>query len=129
LRCFLSTENQPYLNFSTLSKAERFWQQAEEAARGDSEKLLRMRMAHLPVRCAFLRSWTRLRNECAAEKGTWPVAESRKMVAEEFRTVAQGVPDKPWTHVGVMTEAGQTVDGFLKGFAENPPETQKENSK
>jgi hypothetical protein len=50
-------------------------------------------------------------------------------VAEEFRTVAQGVPDKEWTHVRVMSEAGQTVESFLKGFAEDPPETKKENSK
>jgi hypothetical protein len=129
LRCFLPTENQPYLNFSTLSKAERLWRQAEGGARDDSEKLLRVRMAHLPVRCAFLRSWSRLRNECAAEKGTWPLAESRKAVAQEFRTVAQGVPDKEWSHVGVMSEAGQTVDIFLKGFAEDPPETKNQSSK
>jgi hypothetical protein len=129
LRCFLSTENQPYLNFSTLSKAERLWQQAEENARGDSEKLLRVRMAHLPVRCAFLRAWSRLRNECAEQKAMWPLAESRKAVAEEFRTVARGVPDKEWTHLRVMSEAGQTVDSFLKGFAEDPPETNKPNSK
>jgi len=68
LRCFLSKENQPYLNFSKLSKAERYWQQAEEAVREDSERLLRVRMGHLPVRCAFLRSWSRLRKECAEQK-------------------------------------------------------------
>jgi hypothetical protein len=129
LRCFLSTENQPYLNFSTLSKAERLWQQAEDSARGDSEKLLRVRMAHLPVRCAFLRAWSRLRNQCAEQKGTWPLAESRKAVAEEFRTVAQGVPDKEWTHVRVMSEAGQTVDSFLKGFAEDPSASKIPDSK
>jgi hypothetical protein len=50
-------------------------------------------------------------------------------VVEEFRTVAEGVPDKEWTHVHVMSEAGQTVDDFLKRFAEDPPETKKEKSK
>jgi Domain of unknown function (DUF4838) len=129
LRCFLPTENQPYLNFSTLSKAERLWQQAEEGARNDSEKLLRVQMAHLPVRCAVLRAWSRLRNECAEQKGTWPLAESRKVVAEEFRAVAQGVPDKEWTHVRVMSEAGQTVDSFLKGLAEDPPASKNPDSK
>jgi hypothetical protein len=129
LRCFLPTENQPYLNFSTLSKAERLWQQAEEGARGDSEKLLRVQMAHLPVRCGFLRAWGRLKNECAEQKGTWPLAESRKAVAEEFRAVAQGAPDKEWTHVRVMSEAGQTVDSFLKGFAEDPPASKNPDSK
>jgi Domain of unknown function (DUF4838) len=129
LRCFLSKETQPYLNFSTLSKAERFWQQAEDASREDSEELVRVRIAHLPVRCAFLRSWSRLRKECADEKAIWPLSESRKAVAEEFRVVAQGVPGKDWTHVGVMSEGGQTVEKFLSGFAEDPIETKKENSK
>jgi hypothetical protein len=129
LRCFLSTENQPYLNSSTLSKAERLWQQAEDGARGDAEKLLRVRIAHLPVRCAFLRSWSGLRNECMEQKGTWPLPESRKAVAEEFRAVAQGAPDKEWTHVRVMTEAGQTVESFLKRFAEDPSEIKNPNSK
>lgn len=122
LRCFLGKENQPYLNFATLSQAERLWQQAEDDARVDSEKLLRVRIAHLPVRCAFLRSWTRLRDECAQQKAAWPLPGSRKAVAEEFRTVAQGVPDKDWTHVRVMNEGGQTVDTFLKAFAEDPVE-------
>lgn len=125
LRCFLSKENQPYLNFSTLSKAENFWQQAETAADNDSEKLQRVRIAHLPVRCAFLRSWTRLKKECDEARGTWPLPESRKAVAEEFRTVAQGVPDKDWTHVRVMTEGGQTVEKFLQGFAEDPADAKK----
>lgn len=129
LHCFLSKKTQPHLNFSTLSKAERFWQQAEDAARADSEKLLRVRMAHLPVRCAFLRSWNRLRQECADEKGTWPLSESRKTVAQEFRAVAQGVPGEDWTHVGVMTEGGLTVEKFLGGFGEDPIEAKKENSK
>jgi hypothetical protein len=123
LRCYLGKENQPYLNFATLSQAERFWQQAEDEARNDSEKMLRVRIAHLPVRCAFLRSWTRLRNECTEQHGTWPLPESRKIVAEEFRSVAQGVPDKDWTHVRIMNERGQTVDDFLKSFAEDPAET------
>lgn len=129
LRCFLSKENQPHLNFSTLSKAEGYWQQAEDAVRGDPERLLRVQIAHLPVRCAFLRSWSRLRKECAEQKVTWPLAESRKAVAEQFRNVARGVPDKQWTQVGVMTEGGQTVEKFLRGFAEDPPETTNKNSK
>ena len=125
LHCFLSTENRPYLNFSTLSKAERLWQKAEKGTRDESERLPRVRIGHLPVRCAFLRAWSRLRNECSEQKGTWPLAESRKAVAEQFHSVAEGVADKEWTQVRVMTEAGQTVDSFLKGFAEDPPETRK----
>jgi hypothetical protein len=124
LRCSLSKENQPHLNFSTLSKAERYWQQAEVAAHDDKEKLLRVQIGHLPVHCAFLRSWSRLRRECVEQNGTWPLSESRKAVAEKFRSVAQGAPDKDWTHVRMMTEGGQTVDKFLQEFAEDPPESE-----
>jgi hypothetical protein len=129
LRCFLSKENQPYLNFSTLSKAESYWHQAEKATPDDSEKVMRVRIAHLPVRCAFLRSWTRLCKECADQNGIWPLPESRKAVADEFRSVAQGMPDKDWTHIRVMSEAGLTVEKFLSGFSEDLPNAKIQNSK
>jgi hypothetical protein len=47
----------------------------------------------LPVRCAF-----QIVESCATnawnKKGTWPLPQSRKAVAEEFHAVAEGVPDK-----------------------------------
>ena len=50
LACFLRRDP-PHLRFQPLAAAERLWQQAEEAAshETDPEKLIRVRLAHLPV--------------------------------------------------------------------------------
>ena len=88
LRCFLSRENRPYLNFSSLSKAERLWQQAEEAARGDSEKLLHESRI---CRCAArFRSWSlaqrmhgtkKARGHCRNRAKPWPKSFMRLLRA------------------------------------------------
>jgi hypothetical protein len=124
LRCSMPARPLPHLSFSTLSQAEKLWQEAESACRQEPENLVRVRLAHLPVRCAFLKSWSRLRRECWEQNGTWPLPESRKVVAEEFRSVCEGMPGKPWTQVTVMNEPGLTVENFLKKFSEDPPGTE-----
>lgn len=120
LSCFLRKEPLPHLNFDTLAAAEKLWQKAEQLADGDIEKLTRIRIAHLPVRYSFLKTWNRLRRECWEQNGTWPLSESRKVVAEDFRATCQGVPGKDWTKVNYLNESRLTVDEFLKGFAEDP---------
>src|SRR5437588_2015907 len=120
LRCFLSKNTLPHLSFRTLAAAERLWQQAEQAVADPTDNLVRVRIAHLPVRCAFLKNWVRLHRECREQNGTWPLPASRKTVAEEFRAVCQGLPGKDWTQVRVLNEAGLTVDNFLKEFREDP---------
>src|ERR1035438_2751266 len=124
LHCYPG-KDAPYLRFQPLAAAERLWQQAEEAARRetDPEKLMRVRMGHLPVRYACLNGWVSLRRGCREQNGTWPWPESRKAVAEAFRKVCQGVPGKDWTPVRVLSEAGRQGDDFLKGFAQDPPDT------
>lgn len=122
LGCFLRKENYPHLNFNTLAAAERLWQQAAAVVADDEEKLARVRVSHLPVRYAILKNWQRLRRECWEQNETWPLAQSRKVVAEEFRVACQGVPGKDWTQVRVLNESRLTVDDFLKPFAEDPPE-------
>ena len=121
LRCYLG-QNPPHLRFQPLAAAERLWQQAEEAARRetDPEKLMRVRMGHLPVRYACLNGWVSLWRECREQNGTWPWPESRKAVADAFREVCQGVPGKDWTPVRVLSEGGRQVDDFLKEFAQDP---------
>jgi hypothetical protein len=124
LHCYPG-KDAPYLRFQPLAAAERLWQQAEQAARreADPEKLMRVRMGHLPVRYACLNGWVSLRRECREQNGTWPWPESRKAVADAFHEVCQGVPGKDWTPVRVLSEAGRQVDDFLKGFAQDPPDT------
>ena len=121
LHCYLG-QNPPHLRFQPLAAAERLWQQAEEAAsrEGDPEKLIRVRLGHLPLRFACLSRWVSLRQECREQNATWPWPESRKAVADAFREMCQGVPGKDWTPVRVLSEGGRQVDDFLKEFAQDP---------
>jgi hypothetical protein len=121
LACFLG-KDAPHLRFQALAAAERLWRQAEEAASldPDPEKLIRVRIGHLPVWYACLGRWESLRKECREQNATWPWPASRKALASTFRKVCQGVPGKDWTQVRVLNEGGKQVDAFLKGFAEDP---------
>lgn len=110
----------PHLKATVLVEAERLWQQAEQAVAQDPELTARVRLGHLPVRFVFLRDWTRLRQECAREKLEWPLAESRRAVAEEFAAVARGLPAKPWSVVHPLNEHGLTVEQFLAKLAQTP---------
>jgi len=123
LRCYLG-KDPPHLRFQPLAAAERLWQQAEAAAsrEADPDKLLRVRMGHLPVRYVCLKWWAPLRRECVEQNASWPWPESRKATAEEFREVCQGVPGKEWTQVSVLNEPGLKVADFLKQFAEDAPD-------
>jgi hypothetical protein len=114
LTCY-SPSSAPFLKFATLAKAEGLWQQAERAVAGDDELLARVRMGHLAVRYVWLVQWDSLNKECAAAGARWPLNKSRRDVAEEWRGVANGVPNKPWTKVTALNEGGLTPDAFLAG--------------
>ena len=124
LACFLR-KDAPHLRFQALAAAERLWQQAEQAARQDPdpEKLIRVRIGNLPVWYACLGRWVSLRKECRDQNAAWPWPSSRRALADSFREVCQGVPGKDWTQVRVLNEGGRRVDDFLKGFAEDPPDS------
>jgi hypothetical protein len=106
----------PFLGFKTLVDAETLWQQAEQVVAGDDELLARVRMGHLPVRYVWLARWETLRKECLAAGAKWPLNDSRQEVAQEWRTVAAGVPGKSWTKVTILNEGGLTPDKFLAQF-------------
>ena len=120
LGCFLRKNPAPYLTFKTLARAEELWRQAETAAPTNSDYLARVRIGHLPVRFAFLNDWKHLRLDCWEQNLSWPLNESRKAIAEEFRTVCKGVPGKDWTHVGALNEGGLQVETFVKDFETDP---------
>lgn len=120
LGCFLRKDPPPYLSFPTIAKAERLWQLAEKNAGNDSDKLIRAHMGHLPIRYAFLNHWTRLRRDCWEQNAEWPLHESRKAVAAEFKKVCDGQAGQSWTQVRVLNEGGKQVDDFLKAFTEDP---------
>jgi hypothetical protein len=115
LTCYYST-NVSFLDFKTLAEAEKLWQQAEQAVAGDAELLARVRMGHLPLRYVWLVRWDALKKDCAAAGAAWPLHESLKEVAEEWRQVATGDPRRPWTKVTAMREGGLTPESFLAGI-------------
>lgn len=116
LTCYSRTDA-PFLKFTPLSQAERLWQHAEQSTT-DPELLARLRIGHLPVRYVFLQRWAALQKECTEVKSEWPVAATRKSVADEFAQVAKGVPGQPWAKVTQLNEGGLTLDGFLNRFKE-----------
>jgi hypothetical protein len=122
LACY-TRPNAPFRSFKVLAETESLWQQAEKVSARDPEKLVRVRMAHLTVRLAFLRDWTNLREECRRQNAIWPLPKSRKAVADDFGKVCQGIPDQDWTQVRVLNEPGLTVEKFLQQFAHDAPAT------
>jgi len=112
LRCF-TRPNAPHRRARVLIEAERLWAEAEMRVRDDPERQPRVRLAHLPVRYAFLLDWERLRREARDEGLAWPLSESKAEAAREFATWAAGRPDLPWTRVQLLRESGLTVDQFL----------------
>ena len=122
LGCYLRKEPPTHLRFAVLSQAERLWQRAEQSAARDQELLARIRIAHLPVRYAFIKYWNWLRHDCWETNSDWPLPDSRRAVAQEFQEVCKGIEGKPWTRVHVLNERGLTVDEFLKEFGEDAKE-------
>jgi hypothetical protein len=118
-----SPTDAPFLQFKTLAQAEKLWQQAEQATVGDDELLARVRLGHLPVRYVWLARWNALRKECAAAHAQWPLPDSRREVAEAWRSVADGVPGKPWTKVTLLSEGGLTPAQFLSPFTDRQPKS------
>jgi hypothetical protein len=121
LTCF-SSPSAPFLNFETLSRAERLWQQAEEAVKSDPDLLWRVRQGHLPVRYAFLARWTPLRRDCLLAGAEWPLPTSRRAVADEWRAVATGSGPEGWSRMTHVNESGLTPEKFVEKFAQDEPD-------
>lgn len=119
LGCFSKTDT-PFHNFATLAAAEKLWDEAEAAAKGSPDHLLRLRIARLPVRYVWLNRWEALRKECTEANATWPLSVSRRRVAEEFEAVARGVEGAPWTRLTRLNENGMDLDKFVAKFATDP---------
>lgn len=110
LGCFAPTER-PYFGFKTLQAAEELWLKAESAASvGDAEFLERVRLGHLPVRYVLISRWDKLRKECSDLGAAWPFPATRAAVIGEWLKVAQGLPNKPWTKISLLNEAGLTPE-------------------
>jgi hypothetical protein len=99
-----------------LARAEELWQQAGHAVAGDEELSARVRLGHLPVTYVWLANWNTLRQQCQAIGAKWPLDNSPRQAALEWRKIADGVPGKPWTKVTQLNEAGLTPDAFSSRF-------------
>lgn len=117
-----SPPSAPFLDFATLSQAERLWQQAEAAAASNPDYLWRVRQAHLPVRYVFLSRWTPLRRESLRAKAAWPLPASRKSVADDWLVVATGPGPAGWSPITHLNEGGLTPQAFVVRFRQDPPE-------
>jgi hypothetical protein len=105
-----------FLGFKILARAEELWEQAEHLVSGDEELSARVRLGHLPVRYVWLANWNTLHQECQAIGAKWPLDNSRRQMALEWRKVADGLPGKPWNKVTQLNEAGLTPEAFLSRF-------------
>jgi hypothetical protein len=121
LTCYSGTDA-PFLRAQPLAQAEKFWQEAERAVTGEEELLARVRLGHLPVRYVWLSRWDKLRKESADGGVSWPLPESRRLVADEWLSVAGGLDGKPWTRVTRLNEAGLTPEKWAVRF---PPDESK----
>jgi len=73
------------------------------------------------VRYVWLSRWEKLRKECADGGAIWPLAESRKQVADDWMAVARGVPGKPWTKITLLNEGGLTPEKWAARFEDKAP--------
>ncbi len=118
LTCYAPTDA-PYLNFANLSESERLWQEAETAVTTDPERLVRVKLARLPLHYVWISRWDALRAECTAASGKWPLPESRRQAAEQWLAVAAGVEGKPWTKITKINEGGQSPQTWAAPFLQN----------
>jgi hypothetical protein len=119
LACYLR-KTPPFVAIETMTKAELLWQAAEKAVANDPDKLAAVRIAHLPVLFVWLDNWQKLRQDCWEKNLDWPIAKSRKAVADQFAKICEGIPGKDWTVVKVLAENGKQVSAFLADFQTDP---------
>jgi hypothetical protein len=117
-----SPPSAPFLDFDTLSKAERLWQNAESAVRDRPDLLWRVRQAHLPVRYVFLARWPQLRRDCLRAGAEWPLLSSRKAVADAWLADATGPGPAGWTPMTHLSEGGLTPQAFAARYAVDEPD-------
>ncbi|MSU58912.1 MAG: DUF4838 domain-containing protein [Pedosphaera sp.] len=112
----------PYLRFPTLVKAERLWQQAEDAARGVPDHLWRVRQARLPISYLWLSQWVGLQRECRELGAKWPINPSRKNYAAQWLATVNEPGPVGWSPMTLMRESGQKPADFAAQVGSEPDE-------
>jgi hypothetical protein len=124
MNCYAPPDS-AYLDYATLSEAERLWQRAEAAVQSNPEQLQRVRVGHLPVRYVFLERWQQLRRDSLSAESRWPLPDSRKEVAAAWLAVANGSGPAGWTPMTHLNEGGVTPKAFVARFAVDAPEPKR----
>lgn len=112
LTCFSKTDT-PFHRFQPMARAEELWNAAEKAVAGQPEFLTRVQLARRPLQYVWLSRWDTLRKECQELGATWPLPESRNVVAEAFAATAAPNSLAPWTRITHLNESGRTVTQFV----------------
>jgi hypothetical protein len=118
-----------FLRFATLEKAEHLWQQAEEATRGDADRLWRVRQARLPIAYLWLSQWVGLRRECLQLGKPWPINPSRKAYAAQWLATVNEPGPAGWAPMSRMRESGQTPAEFAAQLGSDPDPSLYESPK
>ncbi|HOW64347.1 MAG TPA: DUF4838 domain-containing protein [Candidatus Paceibacterota bacterium] len=112
LTCFSSPEA-PFLDFATLSEAERLWNKAEAAVKNEADLLWRIRQARLAPHYAWLKRWDVLQKECQAQRASWPFSVSRRELADAWLATATGPGPRGWSRMTHINESGLKPEDFV----------------
>lgn len=113
----------PFLRFATMTQAEWLWQQAEEAAGGDPDRVWRVRQARLPIGYMWLSQRVGLQRECREQGAKWPIDPSRKAYAAQWLATVHAPGPPGWSPMSRMRESGQTPEEFAASVASDPDES------
>ena len=116
-------ETSPYLRFPILAEAERLWQKAEDAARGDRDLLWRVRQGHVAVQYIWLMQWVELRRECMARGAQWPISTSRKDYAARWLATVNEPGPPGWVPLTALGDFAGTVSDFMATVAGDADES------
>jgi hypothetical protein len=115
LTCFSPTTAK-FLNFTNLAQAENLWNRAEADARGNPDRVWRIRIARLALDYVWLSRWDDLQRQCRDAGQVWPLALRRKQLAESWLQRATSPGPAGWTPVTHLRESGLTPAAFTARF-------------
>jgi len=88
LGCF-EKHTAKFLSFETLSEGWAHLKAAEAAVKDNTDLLLRVQVAQLPVMYTFMMRWDEMREKTKADGADWPMPESIQDTFEQFMEIAK----------------------------------------
>jgi hypothetical protein len=128
LSCFTATDV-PFLDFSILEKAERLWQKAEQAAKGDPDKLWRVRMGHMPVQYVWLKRWSQFCAQYGEDEVIRCVKKSRNRLAMDWFDLATGPGPAGWSKITHLDYLGLSPEDFIRQIQKSEESQNQDGTK